>query len=383
MTIAAISPIQYPPAFQAVNPRTSVTNVFDAVGDKTATVFVWEHDDAVIDVVAIKVMGVSGTNHTISLEVWTVDPATDPNEPLTIISGASVTQVVTASDDFTVYALTLGTPPTLVRGTSYAVVVRMTVYGSASLSIALADQFEWPSGIRAPYTMNDLVGSGWAIDFEDFLVFSLGEQTTGTYRVIGNSLPPGNDGFSDNIGPADILGQQNINTGASKDEVGNIFQVPVPMRTGGCWLIGEIDGDVTVKLTSDPLGTPKLERSYSLDQGYRASTTENLMQLPWATDFELAADTDYALTVVAESATAVQIPVANCHTAAMLGCYPGGTTWIFCDRDGVAIGADGGVFTKTATKRCCGLGLMINGLEDGAGGGGGSGPIITKRRRVM
>jgi hypothetical protein len=225
-------------------------------------------------------------------------------------------------------------------------------------------------------------GAGWVLDSNDYLAFSMGEQTTGIYRPIANHLPPGNDGGVDGTSSSSILGQQDFNTGAAKDEIGNIFQVPVPMRTSGAWLSGDFEGDITVKLTSDPLGTPNLERSYALDTGYRHSISVSPRTVPWATDFTLSADTDYALTVVAESASASILHVANCHTAAMLGAYCGGTAWIFCDRDAVAPAADGGVFTKTATKRAVGIGLVINGIHDGAGGGGDN-VIITRKRRVM
>ncbi len=153
------------------------------------------------------------------------------------------------------------------------------------------------------------------------------------------------------------------NTSGTK-EYGNVFQVPVPSRiygVGGCW---QCTADMDIILYSDPFGTPVAEKTYSLvgKQLAGSSGFGQTSQLLFATPFDAAANTNYAVIVKPTSATNVLMNYKSFDVAAHQITEIFGTTSYAINRNTGAFAA------QNSQKDRFTIGPIVSAFSDGSGG---------------
>ena len=181
-------------------------------------------------------------------------------------------------------------------------------------------------------------------------------------------------------GAANFLAEttQLFNSGtAGADEYGNILRVPFSCKIDGMWFKGwnaSTTGAVKLILYSDPLGTPAVAASFTLDYhqqtptAARASWHEHLL----ASEITLSPNTDYAVTIQPQTTSNFTLYGNTVSAASHLKSWPGGTNSYAVKR----LDATGALATDSTAKRYA-IGVRISSLDDGAGGGGSS--ILVRR----
>jgi hypothetical protein len=369
----------FPPICENESADSAQTQVIDAANEKLSTLFMALGADTVTRA-AFKTRSVTGGEHTVTVSIQTVDLTTTPAEPTgTIVGGGSpcsVTQTINGTGgDNTVYEVTFDNSFTLTKGTIYALVIEITTYaGSGLIQFSQSNDVAWPCDSYQSYTMVD-TGGGWVADVEDHLLSCVGTASEAIWMP--GVFPPGNDGSADSSSEDHSVGFKSMST-SSPDEVANIFTLPVPMRTYGPCVNIRADGNYTAKLYSDPTGTPTLLASVSFDKDFRVQTGHHMTQvLPWDSVVELDANTEYAVSLLFTTATASRVTAGNCNSTWMMSAYPGGANWEWATRNGSS-----GAFTKITTRRAVGIGLWINGVDDGAGGGSTTN-VVVRRKKII
>ena len=165
---------------------------------------------------------------------------------------------------------------------------------------------------------------------------------------------------------------------STPDEYAAVFQVPFKCRVRGGYLnVGSIAStdNFDIILYSDAEGTPVAERTVSVDPNYTGSTSNN--NVPYNIDFssfELTPGEWYALACRPTTSNDVTIWYNNLTTT-FGNIYkkplPFGANCKFSARTNQS-----GAFTEVQTYFMPIFGLLIDGLDDGAGGGGAE-PFTT------
>jgi len=391
--IVDITEFDFPPRFGSMwiknGPRLQTSFQLEGVDDAIAHVFRWRYPDTVIDKVHFKHNNVStstGPRGTVSVSIYNVDTTADPTEPSTVITGATWTSgaITSPNDDYWTNEGDLGTNPTLVSGTLYAIVINLETEDVAGLSlpIPVSDGYVFPGENIEDHTMTRQLGGAWALDSEDFLMGVAVEDTVGTFYCIGNVLPPNAHETSPNDGSNGIINQVAVGTGSTHDEIGNEFTSPVAFRSPGPYAtLGDHAGDGTIYLYTDLYGTPTVVAECSFVWEHSRSDTDwGSRDLMWDSGpVTIAANTVYGIALKGTDATESDLAVCTVSESGMLGGLPGRITNQYIERDS----ADAGnrPFTKNNLKQVLGIGLRGNGVGDGsaAPSGGGGGDLRTKR----
>jgi len=140
-----------------------------------------------------------------------------------------------------------------------------------------------------------------------------------------------------------------LTNSTNPDEVGLIFQVPWEVKIDALMpgaQPGTAAADFDVKLYSDPLGTPSVmvTRSMLGEQG-NASQFNRQQPITLATEITLAANTDYCLSIKANSTGIVYMSYFDVPDANFRKYHSGGTTLQQGTRNN-----DSGAFSATTTR---------------------------------
>lgn len=316
------------------------TQLLDAAGEKASTIFIASVAKA-IRTIHIRT-GTITTGDTVDVRVETVDSAANGDPTGTLWTTNSNGALVIASTDDNVWksvTLTADTA-TLAIGDVFALVV---VNGSVP-------------GVININTYADMVAS---IPYGD--QFTAAWAKTGTCPII---VPQYSDGsFEPLFGFSDCGGftTTTFNSSSATNRRGNIFQVPFPTRTKGCWAWVDGDGDFTVKLY-DPDGTTVLATTATANTFQRGATTAAPYFLPFTGGaVTLTENTNYRLVVIPSTTTNLSTFEFDVPLAAMLDMFPGGQN---CHASVYTSGA----WVETTTKRGY-LGVILDQFSDGVGGG--------------
>jgi len=348
----------------------------DALNEKFAVIFQWPHADTVISKLYCKTATNAGSG-TITGSIFNVTLATSPAEPSTMISGASDTWAWTGSNDNTGIEFSLGTPPTLSRGSYYAMHIEVTSFTSGSIDFTQFDNVTWGSdpnsGPQIPFSTFDTAGGTWVVDLLDYFMLGLIDEN-GKSHFLLNVLPGGTDGVADGATEASGMGNITFSNASTNDEIGNTFTLDAPMRVSGIWFSGDINEGCDFTLYSDPLGTPVAigGGAVSVDKDAQLDTSDGSRWVALSSDVLLDAGTKYGVAIKSTTATANEVPLINCNTVAMKGQLPCGVNWNYAVRDGGT-----GAFTETTTRYCAGVGLVVNGISKG------SAIVLPQKRRIM
>lgn len=169
-------------------------------------------------------------------------------------------------------------------------------------------------------------------------------------------------GIADCCIPVSALNTNTYNSGSTPDERALYFQFPAKVKVMGAWVRCDIDGDADVVLYDSDGSSVLASRSF--DKDVRMYTAGSNLFCPFSADVELAASTNYRLSLKPTTTTSVTMYDFDVASAAILDAYPGGQNWHSSTR------TDAGSWTQVTTKRPH-MGLIVRAIDDGVGGGGG------------
>ena len=175
-------------------------------------------------------------------------------------------------------------------------------------------------------------------------------------------------------------------TDSTYDEYGNVFTAPFKCQVTGVWFRGYPAARGTslmdARIYSDPLGTPSALATATGASNELWNTTSSaggVGQLFFAAPITLTAGTQYAFGLRSTAATGSEVNIEEQQLqAANEGTImPGGTSVYEIRRD-----AGTGAFAAVNTAYFLVGGIIITGLDDGAGGSGSAGsrsiPLVIK-----
>lgn len=297
------------------------------------------------------------------------------------------TGTVTTGDDLTVTMqnvdLADGDPDEVADETASVVTVGDgddDVWKTADFSVATGS-----NDVRA-VTMGDLMSV--VIEFEDFALSGSININTANIVHVNNVYCSHKTGGTwakargplivveyDDASYAYIIGvaagvpsQVTFNTGSSPDEVGNLFQVPWPMRVIGAKFQGRLTADVDLVLYSGAAGASVAERTLSFDANVILSASDSEHGGLFSSAFELAANTDYRIVFKPTTGSSARVVAFTVDDIAAnidwLDQMAGGENVVGTAR------VDGGTWDDgfAHTDRVYALSLILDQFDDGAGG---------------
>ena len=258
------------------------------------------------------------------------------------------TQAGPASNTF--YLVTLGTGATATIGDVIAAVVE---FDGTEGSLNLVSESIIGGGTPSGFPYVGLYTTAWT-KTANFPILAI-EYSDGSYYYIGAI-------------PASVSDSINYNNGSTPDEYALRINVPFPLRVWGAWVYADIDNAADVVLYE---GTTA-QRTISLSSANRASTSFAPFRFPFTSSFTLSANTTYYLSLKPTTASNIYINRMTMNTAAAMGQLPLGINAYQATR------TDAGSWSTDAAVRPW-MGLLVDGIDDGAGGAGGGGPLIGGR----
>jgi len=295
--------------------------------------------------------GTVTTGSTMVIRLETVSASTGLPTGTLWGEGTEATQVVADTDDNINFATALGTGAVVAAGDVLAAFVSQpgSSYGSLSVQHLYDEQ-----NMSFPYSVTR-ISDAWARSATGLGIAGALEYSDGSYAHIPGWWPVG---ACSNI---------SFNSGSAADEIGNKFRLPFKARCCGVLNMADMDaaGDLVLYDASDTVLA-----SVSVGAVYRASASANRAYQMFSSPVTLDANTWYRLVLKPTSASNVSVGYMTGFSEAAMAALPDGTNCIKTAR------ADAGAWTDTATIRCQ-LGVLIDQLDDGAGGSGGSHPIIN------
>lgn len=194
-------------------------------------------------------------------------------------------------------------------------------------------------------------------------------KSSGSVRpVVALEYSDGSYAYTPGTIPASSMTTSTIRTGSTPDEIALKFKVAAPVRVGGFVLASTTTQDLDVILY-DSDGTTSLA-TYSIDDDVSINTVMGTYL--FASSVQLTADTFYYLAMKPSVDTNQNVYYFDVASAAILDSMTGGQNWHYAER------TNAGGWSATTTRRPW-FGLIIDGVDDGAGSGGGAGPLIGGR----
>lgn len=188
-------------------------------------------------------------------------------------------------------------------------------------------------------------------------------KTTFSLPVIALEYSDGTLAIAPGVYPWSAINTHSYGNGSTPDEVALKFSLAAPVRVTGVWAIADLDGDADFVLY-DSDGSTVLA-STSTDKDIRSGTSTKSGEWLFAASQQLSANTSYRLSLKPTSATTLTTYSFDVASAAILDQLAGGRNFHHSTR------VDAGSWTDTTTRRPF-MGLIIDGIDDGAGGAGGS-----------
>ena len=292
----------------------------------------------------------SATTGCVALaRIETVDTAT--GLPAGTLVHANASQSVTITSGSADYTVTFPGTFSIAQGTRIAIVI---AHSSGS-----------PVAIRFLFFYDDANACGfpYVLDYDVSASFRSGTALNWGLGVSGGSavrLP-----F---MWPINAVSTEIFQASSYPDTIGNRFTLPAPMRICGVWAWLDLDDTATIHLYAAD-GATSLA-SVNLTASLPPTVSPYLNYHLFASSIELAAGTYY---LAVEATGSVNIALATCtfpDASWRAGSPLGGADFVYATCTQAPTGT--GDWTVTDTKQCF-LGLIIDGIDDGAGGGGGGG----------
>lgn len=321
--------------------------LLDASGEKAAFVFRAPRTGT-IDRVCFRTQTVT-TGDTLDVRLETVDAATgDPTGTLWA-ANTNASQVVANADDNVWFEVTLTAGAVVTRGDRIAFVIVNGAAGALNIVQQIANSMLERLPMR-PMNYALHFASSWA------------KQNSGMVGAVRYS--DGSYAHVPNLEPLANTAATVFNSGSSPDERGNRFILPFKARCVGLWAGLAKTAGATVDLKLYDSGSTLLE-SVNLDLDVMEGSGGNAWGL-FDSSVTLDAGSLYRMTIAPDTATSVTDREQIMQSAALMNAAHGGDAMYLTTR------TDGGAWTDTATQRVS-MGLILDGLDDGAGGGSSGG----------
>lgn len=194
-------------------------------------------------------------------------------------------------------------------------------------------------------------------------------------------------GGTTTTGAEDSLGTQSPSTATNPEQCGARFKFEGPVRVNGAWLYADADGDHTIQLvTADWDGASSgLLATATIDKDIRQGTAAGLRFVEFDTSVDLDADTYYRLVISPTSATALSFYYMTFQSASFQALMPMGNDFHFTtakdpndDTDWTNYDENHGSLWRTPI-----MGLIVDGIDDGASVGGTTIAGTTMRRGMV
>jgi hypothetical protein len=254
-------------------------------------------------------------------------------------------------------------------------------------TVASNTEYESTLTAGATVTQGDFLSLVWAYNSGTSIQIALASlvapmqlnlpqiSTAGTYSVISGRLPYAALGYSDAnyppIAPGGVAyGVLSTIAPYTSGEKGVRFRLPYAVRISGFWSSSDPDVDVTYSLYADataPGGTAI--RSLTVETNRFIQKNAVVSQYNFSSAVTLAANTWYRL---------VGAPSGSPGTRFNVNTIPSASYAAAVATDHMLTESSGGAWIDTATILPQ-IGVIIDGLDDGAGGGGGGGGLILPR----
>lgn len=319
---------------------TFATAVIDASGEKVAFIL-QAPKSGTIDRVCFRTATVT-TGQTVDVRVETVGADGYPTGALwgTNTNGA---QVIASADDNVWFEKTLTAGATVTKGDVFAIVISLS--GAGNMQIAY-----WSPIHTAARPYGAHFTASWAkLAGAPVCAVRYNNESYGHLMGVYPWTAATNSQWSDSTNP---------------DERGNKITVPMACRVVGAWMnAASVLGDFTIKLYDSGLS---LLESIDVDGDHTGGVAiVGDYKVMFGTSVTLAAGASVFLTK--RVTTATQSNLFEYTVPAGLqadGGTPGGGRMLYATRNN-----DAGAFTEDAT-RLAHIGLLVDGLDDGAGGSG-------------
>lgn len=326
--------------------------VIDAAGEKAALIFTATAAKAIQTIYFRTVTVVTGD--TVDVRVETVDGAANGDPTGTLwAANTNGACVVASSDDNVWKSATLTANATLAVGDVVAIVI---ANGGSGGNIQIAQYLSLSSGM--PY--GDLFTAAWSKQASIPLI--LIQYSDGTFEPIFGMHDLG--AFTTQIFDSDD----------ATNRRGNIFQVPFPCRTKGCWVWVDADAAFTVKIY-DSDGSTVLATTASINAFQRQANGTRLQFYPFLAPANLAAGVNYRMAMVPSTTTAITGYDLTVPAAAALDMFPGGQA---CHATAFTSAA----WVETTTKRTM-MGIFLDAFDDATGGGGGGAAQLINSKALV
>lgn len=281
------------------------------------------------------------TGATVDVRLETVSTST--GNPTGTLYGTNTngSQVVGNGDDNTWFRTALTASATVTKGDTIAVVI-VNPGSPGNMQVACLD---FPS--RFPYIALDAGGYG----------------RTSVLPMAALEYNDGSFAESPGVWPASAINSVTINSGTTPDEWGLLFQMPVPCSISGAWFVMTSSGGGTNTMRLYDASDNILEWK-SIFMAQRASSNPGIVEYLFDTPVALTGTNANHRLTLRPDANDILVYDFDVPTAAMLGCFGGGTTHMKTTR------VNDGSWTDLNTNRPM-MGLLISSFDNGAGGGGG------------
>jgi len=351
MTLVSLpAPIAWPGIVGHFNtsPALGSPGTLDAAGEYIAYVLVAK-ENMVVSHVGFRVGNVSGSP-TGELRIETIDPATGLPTGTLWGTTTNVTSGTLSANTWTLLALTASA--TINKGQVFC--VKIGYVSGTSFNISNGNQFGGPLNSNLPYLILNTGTPTKSFLSNNFPILAFGSDSTTFYQVPG-TIPI----------TAVTVGSFN-NTSAAKR--GLRFTLPFKCRIVGIrWYNSSSVGDFNVGIYDDTTGTAvELSSSVTAYEG-DVSGANAVGVISSFLDNAVAGDagTTYRAAIEPSSATNASVatftlPSTSYRSATPFGTVAHYTTFVT------------GGWTDTATDQIPLMDILIDQLDDGAGGGGGN-----------
>lgn len=354
MALQSDGPIIWP-WYTSANVFTPSTLTIDAADEIAGGVFTISKAGTVVRVHFCTSTVTTGADVDVRLE--TLD-ASGQNSGTLFGTNTNVTQTIADANDNTWFRTnTLTGSATVAVGDKIAVLVKnpSSSFGNMQIRRGVAS----PGTTGYPYSVGPLVTN--KNDLQTPLICAL-EYNDGSFATPFLTLP---------IQTASTV---TANTGTNPDEIATIFTPTFKMRAAGASFKAATaaGADYRVQIYEDGNNTPIA--SLPRDGDHTTNTASRDHFDFFTTPVELDAGTTYRLALLPTTANSVTVPYFEVSSSylGLLDCLPGGQAMHYSARNRTSTTDPDAAAWSQTTNRRLGLGLVLDQLDDGAGGGAAS-----------
>lgn len=321
-------------------------------------------------------MGSVGVGGTITVGLYQVDATTGnpADTPTALAANTFITKAIVAGDaNDLVNSGNFTADATVTKGQLFAVCFINPGASPGTMNIStFADS-------QAGFPYNSLFTGTWAKG-------STVPNVILHYSDGTAAIPGGCYGIGDVTGAGLTGTTYTLSTSTTPDVMGARINLPAPVQVTGAWILCDADGNFNVKLVTAAWdgASSGLLASADVDLDVRADANIRLIFIEFDAAVDLSANTNYRMIVEPTSTTSMSTRGYSCATQAQFEAQPGSggfhvttakdpnddTDWTNYNN-----GSDG--------YRVPYMGLIIDGLDDGAGGGSTKFPAASMLNGVI